>query len=130
VEFLDDKIKSIHWSIIESKTAPPPGRVGHTMHYLPKLDAFVVVGGRNDSLGPSLPFLDDVWLFLFELKQWVELKNPKLERLCNHCADVFPSGNGEKLVVFGGVKAKGEDQAVLSNSIFVLEFKSGGTGKH
>jgi len=54
---------------------PPCGRTGHTMDYLDICKAIIVIGGRNDDVcrSQSIPFLDDMYLFLLEQKTWVNL---------------------------------------------------------
>ena len=51
----------------------PCGRTGHTMTYLPANQALLIVGGRNDAMckNPSMPFLDDMFLFILDLKAWI-----------------------------------------------------------
>lgn len=50
----------------------------------------MVVGGRNDSIckNTSIPFLDDIYLFLLEQKSWIKAtyipKSKQLNLISNH----------------------------------------------
>jgi hypothetical protein len=60
------------------------------MTYLPMNLSLLIVGGRNDAMckNPSMPFLDDIFLFVLDLKAWIQVKYLKnslrLSRIANH----------------------------------------------
>lgn len=46
----DGELYECTWTKVDYEGEAPIGRIGHSMGYLPNLNAIAVVGGRNDSL--------------------------------------------------------------------------------
>ncbi len=69
-------IKQAEWQLPRVEGKPPCPRVGHTMSYLPNTKALLVIGGRNDEVGKKegSPFLNDLYIYQIENRNWVELK--------------------------------------------------------
>lgn len=106
----EDKILSVDWQKIKQQGIPPCARTGHTMSFLPMNLALIIVGGRNDKEcgSSSIPFLDDMHLFLLDQKSWLQVKYVpfcnKLCRLGNHSSTVVSDNESyEKLIIFGGI---------------------------
>ena len=61
----------------------------------------MIVGGRNDAECKSLsiPFLDDMHLFMLDQKAWVKVhyipKSMRLPRISQHSMCVLPTGENE-----------------------------------
>ena len=68
------KVTSVDWVKLGITGTPPCGRTGHTMDYLPMSQALIIAGGRNDEecKSNSIPYLDDIYLFLLEQKSWLK----------------------------------------------------------
>ena len=127
---VDGKVTGVDFVKIRQTGTAPCGRTGHTMGYLPQNQALLVVGGRNDDMcrAQSIPFLNDMHLFLLDQKMWLRIKYiPVSGQLCsigNHAMAVAQDEYGrEKVVIFGGitdVERPGMKNG-LSNQTFTLE---------
>ena len=107
---IDGKVMSAEWQKIKQQGAPPCGRTGHTMTFLPCNQALLIVGGRNDEVCKNMntPFLNDIHLFLLDQKAWVSVKytptSERLFRLGNHSMATMTDGERyEKTICFGGI---------------------------
>ncbi|CDW78242.1 kelch motif family protein [Stylonychia lemnae] len=133
----DGIVKFAEWTTIKSKGGKTPcPRIGHTMNYLSVTQALIVIGGRNDELSKNeqSPFLNDIYLFLFDQMAWTELKytgnSHRLEKICNHASTVETNyDNYEKVLIFGGVQSKmmhkglTNNQFSISNQLYLMEIK-------
>ena len=119
----EGKVMSVEWQKLKQQGNPPAGRTGHTMAYLPVNQSLVIVGGRNDEVCRrlSIPFLNDMHLYLLDQKAWIEVKYiPSSEHLCrmgNHTMTVMSDGETyEKILIFGGItNGKKKHVSSLSN---------------
>ena len=115
------------WNKLVISGAAPCGRVGHRMEYLPLSQALIVVGGRNDEMckNLSIPFLNDIYLFLLEQKAWIQAvyipKSEQLYSICNHsmCVYVDPEKQYQRVLIFGGISNYFHpEQSCLTNKVF------------
>lgn len=130
VKLIELRISHVEWGKYPKVQGEPPcGRTGHTMDYLPTSVAIVIAGGRNDAecKSMSIPFLDDMYLFMLDQKAWVKIKYiPKSMPLCRisqHSMCVLPSNCGDqKFVIFGGINNHHDKKkSNLSNHAFIVE---------
>ena len=90
-----NKVTAVDWTKLVITGNPPCGRIGHTMEYLPLSQALIVAGGRNDEVckSRSIPYLDDIYLFLLEQKAWIQAvyipKSHRLKSISNHSMCVY-----------------------------------------
>ena len=112
---------STEWMKLKHQGTPPCGRTGHTMEYLPINQAIIIVGGRNDKecKAQSIPFLNDMHLFLLDQKAWIRIKYiPESDHLCrigNHSMTVMSGGETfERLLIFGGINRDIVETTVVS----------------
>ena len=73
----------------------------------------------------SIPFLDDMYLFLLDQKAWLKVKyipnSQKLCRLGNHSMTVIvDDDNRERILIFGGIN-EANGSSGLSNQVITAE---------
>jgi hypothetical protein len=119
---LDNKVVTLESVKMKITGNSPAPRFGHSMAYLPVNQCLIVIGGRNDELCKSLniPFLEDMFLFLLDLKCWIQVKYiPKsmhLPRIGNHSMAVISDGETtEKIIIFGGISNLKSTHGQLGN---------------
>lgn len=104
------------------------------MGYLPTNASLFVMGGRNDAMCKTTgtPFLNDIWLYLLDQKQWINVKyatsSERIDFVGNHCMSIISDGDQyEKILVFGGIsnrpgpkKEITDVESFLSNQTYII----------
>lgn len=96
---------------------PPRARFGHSAHFLPGLDYYVIYGGRNDQMYTTFgsSALSDVVILNLKYLAWCSVKFGSINP--GPCYNFSSESFGTRIFKFGGVN----NSSYVSGKMYILE---------